>query len=226
ATGNDLTRFRPIGLLGGTQTTFLTDPANPTLLTLIGTGHLNTTRTFTPFTGISKTVGQTKPAINGINTLPLPGKSKVCIIVPGCGIYIPVPFTQNGTVGLGVGGTITANTFSKGAGLKVSVVAQPWTIGVTSVSDVETRNHALSATEKTTGFVHGPASATSTAAQAGGVIQIVTAALVTTSLSPPDNRQAQLSFGRFVFVPEPGMVLLLGSGVGGLLLVGRRRMRR
>jgi hypothetical protein len=230
ATGNDLTRFRPIGVLGGTHTSLLTDPANTSLVSQIASGHLSTERTFTPFTMISKTGGQTKPAINGNRTLPIPGRSKVCILFPGCSNYIPVPFTENGTVGHGVGGMVTVNTFAKGENaLKVSVVGRPWTIGVTTVTDVETRNHALSATERTTGFIHGPASATttaSTAAQTGGVIQLVTPSEVRTSLDPPDDRQALLVFGRFRFVPEPGMVLLLGSGVGGLLLVGRRRMRR
>ena len=37
--------------------------------------------------------------------------------------------------------------------------------------------------------------------------------------------------GQFVvwvihFIPEPGLLLLLGSGVAGLALLGRRRMRK
>jgi hypothetical protein len=215
--GVDITRFRPIGFLGGTEVTPLTDPENATLISLIGTGHLGSGT----FTGIAGGV------INGNDTLPVPGKSKVCILFPGCLNYIPVPFTKNsGATGLGVGGTITANTFSKGPGLKVSVIATPWTLGLTSVTDVRTRSQVDSATTTAQGFIHGPASNTSTAAQADGVLQVVTASLVLTSLAPPNDRQAQVAFGRFRFIPEPGLMLLLGSGIAGLVLLGRRRLRR
>jgi hypothetical protein len=215
--GVDITRFRPTGVLGGTQVTPLTDPENATLITLIGTGHLGSGT----LTGIAGGV------INGNDTLPVPGKTKVCILFPGCGSYIPVPFTKNGgATGLGVGGTITANTFSVGPGLKVSVIARPWTLGLTSVTDVRTRSQVDSATTTAQGFIHGPASNTSTAAQAGGVLQVVTASLVLTSLDPHSDRQAQIAFGRFRFIPEPGVLLLLGSGVAGLVLLGRRRLRR
>ena len=215
--GVDITRFRPTGFLGGTQTTPLTDPENVTLISLIGTGHLGPGT----FTGISGGM------INGNDTLPVPGKSKVCILFPGCDTYIPVPLTQNtGATGLGVGGTVTANTFSAGPGLKVSVIGRPWTIGVTSVTDVETKSHVESGTTFTTGFIHGPASNTNSAAQAGGVVQFVTTAVVLTSLSPPSDRQGNVMFARFKFIPEPGMLLLLGSGISGLVLLGRRRLRR
>ena len=215
--GVDITRFRPTGFLGGTQVTPLTDPENATLVSIIGTGHLGPGT----FTGIAGGM------INGNDTLPVPGKSKVCILFPGCSVYIPIPFTQNsGATGLGVGGTISANTFSAGPGLKVSVIAAPWTLGLTSVTDVRTRSQVDSATTTAQGFIHGPASNTSTAAQDGGVLQIVTASLVVTSLDPPSDRQAQLAFGRFRFIPEPGLLLLLGSGITGLVLLGRRLMRR
>jgi len=215
--GVDITRFRPTGFLGGTQTTPLTDPENATLISLIGTGHLGPGT----FTGISGGM------INGNDTLPVPGKSKVCILFPGCANYIPVPFTQNsGAIGMGVGGTVTANTFSAGAGFKASLIGRPWTLGVSIVTDVENKSHVESTTTTTQGFIHGPASNTNSAAQVGGVVQFVTASVVLTSLAPPNDRQAQLSFGRFRFIPEPGMLLLLGSGISGLVLLGRRRLRR
>jgi hypothetical protein len=221
--GVNLSAIRLAGGISGTQTTLLTDPDNPDLVSLIGTASMGT-GTFTSIAG---------GAINGNATRPIPGMAKVCILLPGCGTYVVVPFTLNGgTVGLGVGGTITANTFAKqGNAFKASVTGNPWTFGVTSVTDVETRNHAEpttnpSPTTMTTGFLHGPVSLTSTAAQVGGVIQHVTAGLVLTSLDPPSDRQAMLAFTRLHFVPEPGVLLLLGSGVAGLVLIGRSRMQR
>jgi hypothetical protein len=205
------------GGIWGTSTTPLTDPENATLITLIGTGHLGGGT----FTGIAG------GAIAGNATLPIPGKSKVCILFPGCGSYVPVPFTKgNGASGFGVGGTVTANTFSAGPGFKASIIGRPWTLGVTSVTDVETKSHVESGTTFTTGFIHGPASNTNSAAQAGGVVQFVTAALVLTSLPPPSDRQGNIMFARFKFIPEPGLMLLLGSGITGLVLLGRSRMRR
>jgi hypothetical protein len=205
------------GGIWGTTTLPLTDPENSTLISLIGTAHLGGGT----FTGISG------GAINGNATRPVPGRAKVCILLPGCGSYIPVPFSKNnGATGIGVGGTVTANTFSNGPGLKVSVIGRPWTIGVSSVADVETKGHVESGTTFTTGFIHGPASNTNSAAQASGVVQYVTASVVLTSLDPPNDRQAQVAFARFKFIPEPGLLLLLGSGITGLLLLGRSRMRR
>jgi hypothetical protein len=205
------------GGIFGTSTIPLTDPENATLITLIGTAHL----------GGGTITGISGGAINGNATRPVPGQANVCILFPGCGSYIPVPLSQNnGATGIGVGGTVTANTFSPGPGLKVSVIGGPWTIGVSSVTGVETKSHVESATTFTTGFIHGPASNTNSAAQASGVIQYVTASVVLTSLNAPNDRQAQVAFARFKFIPEPGLVLLLGSGIAGLVLLGRSRMRR
>ncbi len=202
------------GGIFGTSTIPLTDPENETLITLIGSVHQGGGT----FTRINEW------PTNGNRTRPIPGRSKVCILFPGCGIYIPVPFSKNnGATGFGVGGTITANTFSAGIGLKVSVIGRPWTVGITSVTDVETKSHVESGTTFTTGFIHGPASNTSTAALPGGLIQVVTATLVLTSLDPPSDRQASIAFFR---LPEPGMALLLASGITGLVLLGRSRMRR
>ena len=68
-------------------------------------------------------------------------------------------------------------------------------------------------------------SGTSTA-QIGGALQIVTASFVDTTLMPTSNHTVLWAKTRYVFVPEPGLVLLLASGVAGLALLGRHRLRR
>jgi hypothetical protein len=67
----------------------------------------------------------------------------------------------------------------------------------------------------------------STTGQPSGVVQLVTPMQVWTNL--PTGSNAKLSLFGYLgihFIPEPGMLLLLGSGVAGLVLLGRHRMRK
>ena len=208
--------FRLAGGISGTVTTPLTDPDNATLVTLVATGQLGTGT----FTGIAGSPA----SIAGNATRPAPGNSHLCILVANCGVTLPIPFTINGTVGNGIGGVVTVNTFAD-LGIKISVFGAPWTVGVSTVMSVRTPNDGLG-TRSTIGFVHGPASASSTAAQIGGVIQNVYASAVRTTLNPESDAIFLRGFGRFLFIPEPGLMLLIGSGVAGLVLLGRSRMNK
>ena len=79
-----------------------------------------------------------------------------------------------------------------------------------------------------TGFVHGPASNTSTtAARLGsGVIQLISPMqLVSIGLPGQNEKLALFNTLTIHFIPEPGLLLLLGSGVAGLVLIGRSRMK-
>ena len=90
----------------------------------------------------------------------------------------------------------------------------------------------LTATQGTlvrTGTAHGPASVASTVALgsasgagSAGVLQFVTPTAITSNVGMPADMMTTLTLR---LVPEPGMLLLIASGVGGLVALGRVRMR-
>jgi hypothetical protein len=177
--------------------------------------------------GLGGTLGPISGAATGggagqIGTLGLAGVARVCIFGSGCGLSLPLILTQNETRGVGLGGLVTVG----GNGpLRISLVNSPWQIG-TGTRLISTANGAV-ITRKWHGFVHGPASATSSTAKTSGMIQMITPIQV--NIKGINGNAKQLSLFTSItthFVPEPGLMLLLGSGVAGLALLGRSRMRK
>ena len=156
------------------------------------------------------------------------GIAKICLYDPNClpGGFISVPLFEHKagstTIGAGVGGLQTIG----GAGMiRISILNNTWSIGMVSAID-QTDNGAF-VVEKRTGFAHGPASLTSTTAKPSGVVQFVTPIQISTNLTVGSNDLiATFQILRLHFIPEPGVLLLLGSGVAGLVLIGRQRMKR
>ena len=121
---------------------------------------------------------------------------------------------RGGTRGVGLGGS-SVTRFDNVTGISVTVNGNPWVATTAKVGTITLM-----------GFVHGPASGgAATPGQASGVIQLVTPFMVSTSIGAIG---AIPSFGilNLHFVPEPGTLLLLTSGVLGLGMIGRRRMRK
>jgi hypothetical protein len=211
-----LSTLRLAGGLTGIATVPITDPENSHLLTATVRARLGT--------GTFAAISGGEPLTS--NALPVPGGWKICVLFPGCGNYLVIPFTGDGTRGVGVGGTVTI--FSKGiSGPAFTLAGAPWTIGVASVTGVSTANGGT-ATLTAAGFAHGPASATSSTAALSGVVQFVTPVRAKGlhgiyrsdfEWVPPFVKL------RLRFIPEPGLSLLLGSGVADLLLLARRRAR-
>jgi hypothetical protein len=138
-----------------------------------------------------------------------------------------------GTKGVGVGGLITAGGYG---GIRISLQAAPWTIKtVTLIDQITTPGGSrIMTTRAARGWAHAPVSTTTSTAQPSGssaepsgMVQLVTPNQVMTNL--PLGSHAKVAVGVNLvlrFIPEPGLLLLLGSGVAGLAFLGRGRMRR
>ncbi len=217
STVGHLQTLRLAGGITHATTIPITDPDAAPIVSLRATALLGTGT----FSGISG-----GPPLAG-NVLPVGGSVRICLLTAGCGINLPIPLTVGGLKGVGIGGLITVNTFSGGGGVKISLEASPWTLGVASITGIPTPSGGSSAVTAQ-GFVHGPVSGTSSTASTmgSGAIRLVTPVRVMTSLGPPNDFLALMGTLTIHFVPEPGLLLLMGSGIAGLAVIGRHRIRR
>jgi hypothetical protein len=164
------------------------------------------------------------------NTLPVRGLAKICLIDPSCAVFLALELTEttaNGTVGAGIGGLLTVGGGTNT--IRISVQGAPWTVKTATVVDhVETTNAATTFVNLTfKGWAHGPASGTTSTADINGVLQVVTPVQVTTNLSLGTSQKIGGTVSVLLKnVPEPGVLVLLGSAVAGLTVLGRRRMRK
>ncbi len=175
------------------------------------------------------------PPGKNLGTLPLGGVVKLCVIDTSCNfsfsLILSTPTTVVGVPGtgvkaLGVGGEIGGGSLLVG----VSVQGAPWTVKTVTVIDhitttIGTNKTFINITFK--GFAHGPNSMTTSTAAPSGVLQLVTPSqVITTILSGSNKKVSSGSIFFLHFIPEPGLLLLLGSGVIGLVVLGRTRMHK
>jgi hypothetical protein len=218
------------GNITGNFTLFVTDPETDNSIKAI------------QFIGVQGGTGTLAPISGGVAStttltskrLPVKGLVRLCVINSSCTQTLDLPLTQavtandpvtlGATKGVGIGGLLTiAGT----KGTRISIQAAPWTIKTKTVYDQITT--PTNETQKLTIPIvnHGYASPLSTTANASGVVQLVSPSQVVTNL--PSGSNAKVSSGVILlvhFIPEPGLLLLLGSGVAGLALIGRSRMRK
>jgi hypothetical protein len=178
------------------------------------------------FGPISGALQNTSVALS-LNTSPTSGVTRLCLFVPGCGganLTTDLSQTVNGTknIGGGVGGVITIGAFGP---IRISILGAPWTIKTASVSN-RTDNEGITNLVKN-GFAHGPASLTSSTAATSGVFQLVVASQTTTTGIPGNSdKSGQMTRQTIHFIPEPGLLLLLGVGAVGVAALGRKRFKR
>ena len=172
--------------------------------------------TFAPISGANMSSPLTQ------NVLALGGVARICLVVTGCGSSLPLILTVNGTAGVGIGGIITIGFPGP---IRVSLVNSPWQLK--TATRLQSTGNGSVITRMHHGFVHGPASNTSSTAKVSGVVQLVTPVQVLTKgIAGNTTKLSLFTSIALHFVPEPGLMLLLGSGVVGLALLGRSRMRK
>ena len=176
------------------------------------------------FTGIQNLTGSFGAISGGPpggGPMGLSGLMKLCLIFAPCEYAnVTVPITPVSGVGFGIGGTQTV-----AGAIALTLQHAPWTIGQ-PVMTIHTPNTNVTGPTLPGGFVHGPASLTSSTAQPSGVVQLVTVSKVFTSLTGAFPEYPAVGILTLHFVPEPGTLLLLGSGVAGLALFAHRKRGR
>ena len=215
------------GNVTGTGTALVTDPDTYVGINAVVIEARPGTGTIGPVSGAVAPQG----APLTMNVMPLGGLARVCLLDLSCTppnvILIPLtqPTPMGGVKGIGVGGQIVGI----GGNIRISIEAAPWTVKTATAIDQTDDNTGAAAFHNVTrmGFAHGPASGTTSTAQPSGVLQLVTPSQVRTNLPLGSNVKLSVLTELLIhFIPEPGLLLLLGSGVVGLALIGRSRMKK
>jgi hypothetical protein len=164
-----------------------------------------------PIGGVQLTAHNQSGAFSGGGALggamPLAGFAKVCLFGP-CASAV-----SNLIVPLSVVGQDDV-AFVTGGAVSFSVVGAPWTTGTAAVG-----------TFTAMGGAHGPASSTSSTFASGGSLQLVAPFFASTAIS---TSQFVPSFAILTlhFVPEPGTLVLLGTGIVVLVRCGQQTRKR
>jgi len=150
--------------------------------------------------GTGNFLGVDTPAGGGL--MAVIGTANVCLFAPCAGppANVTVPFTTGGVNGVGLGGApVTAFGF-----VNLTANGNGWTTGTVALGTLSQSGSPLS----------------------GNNVKLVTPVLISTNLGGSSALLPMFGILDLTFVPEPGTLLLLASGVAGLAMVGRKRMSK
>lgn len=188
----------------------------------------------------SDTAPLTWPTVNGATAGVGVGGGYFSQLDYTCSCYISWTWHITPSATGGSGTTLTAF-----GSRRVSVLGAPWTIKTARANGVNPPMYdwgtgvppppIVRATRR--GFAHGPFSATTSTAQPGGMLQMVTPMQVRVEQRQPSRSWCESDlhhgwaaggFGVLTlrFIPEPGVGLLLATGIAGLVAIGRQRIRK
>jgi hypothetical protein len=154
----------------GPITTSVSIPGDPVTVTRIEFTGVNLAGSFPTISG----------GPSGGGTMGLSGIAKMCLVFDPTCLYVnvPIPMTPTtGGAGFGIGGTVVQS-----GAVQVTLQHAPWTVGQPTLT-IHNPATAVTTPVLPGGFAHGAASATSSTAGAGGVLQLVTATKAYTSLT-------------------------------------------
>jgi hypothetical protein len=158
-----------------------------------------------PIRGLQVTASNAGGAFAGgtlAGTMPLVGTTKVCLF-GACSAAVANLAVPLSPVGFGGFAQVTA-------AVNLTVVGAPWTSGTAVIGTVTAMGGGA------------PASATGAPS---GVLTLVTPVFVSTNIAPSAVVPV-FAILSMHFVPEPGTLVLLGSGIAGLVAFGRSRTRK
>jgi len=136
--------------------------------------------------------------VAGAGLMPIIGTSNVCLF-GACNASVAnvdVPFTTGGVNGVGLGGA----PIVVGGLVNVTVTGAPWTVGTAAIG-----------TATAMGYVNG------------NTVQLVTPVVINTNIGASPTLPA-FAILNLTFIPEPGTLALLATGVVGLGILGRKRL--
>jgi hypothetical protein len=163
-----------------------------------------------PIAGVAVTAHNGTGSFGGVGgagfggTMPIIGTAKVCLY-GACGSSNNISNLNVPLSVVGVGGAVTV----MGA-VNLTVVGAPWTTGTAAIGTIT---------------LMGGVSPLSNTGAPSGIVTLVTPIFISTNIGAFSVVPA---FGITVlhFVPEPGTLVLLGSGIAGLVAFGRSRARK